>query len=174
MTGSELIAAYSDYQVQSETALDTLLTKVRAYAMAITGDDDTAQEVTTRVWRSLHRFDPEKGSFAGYVRTITQNTTRRYRPMAERLTTSVEDEFLTSLQYEPDADAIRSTRLRDLLLHPDLDDDLVRLLSTALSANTDLYSSGAILGLTKNQVTHRIRRLRSFAEEKFASKSIAS
>jgi DNA-directed RNA polymerase specialized sigma24 family protein len=169
MTGSELIAAYSEYQTQSDNALDTLLYKVRAYAMSITGDDDTSQEVVTRVWRSLPRYSPEKGNFAGWVRTISQNCARRYRAVTHQRTTAVSDEFLADLLHEQSKEngaAIRSTRLRDLLLDPDLDDDLVQLLSTAMSASTDLYAAGAILQLSQNQVTHKIRRLRKFVAEK--------
>ena len=59
------------------------------YAVRVLGDralaEDAVQEALTRLWREAHRFDPGRGSFAGWWRRILTNCAidgrRRLRPV---------------------------------------------------------------------------------------------
>jgi RNA polymerase sigma-70 factor, ECF subfamily len=48
--------------------------------------EDAVQEAVTRLWREAHRFDPTRGSFAGWWRRMLMNCAldcrRRLRPVA--------------------------------------------------------------------------------------------
>lgn len=167
MTGSELIRVYADYQAQNDAALDELLRAVRAYAMAVSGDEDVAQEACTLVWRKLHQFDGSRGTFASWVRTITDNCRRmRSRNKAERSMVSVTEDFLADLDHRYSDPMTRTPELlRDLLLHgPEQTRELVSL----ACSTGDLYEAGALLGLTPNQVAHKRRVLRNFVAGKSA------
>lgn len=170
MSGAELIAIHAAYREQSESALDSLLTGVRKYAMAITGDEDLAQEAATLIWRKLHQFNPERGTFASWVRTIVSNCRRmRARNKADRNTISVTEDFLSDLDHRLADQTVRTPELlRELLLHGP--PQARELLSTALASRTgDLYQAGKLLGLTTNQVAHKRRLLKKYVQEKFAS-----
>lgn len=164
MTGPELIAAFSEYQTQSETALDALLRAVRAYAMSITANEDLSQEVCTLVWRKLHQFKPERGTFASWVRTIVDNCRKmRTRNQSSQRMVPVTDDFLSDLDRQAH-DWQRPTPevLQQLLLHgPEQTRELV---SVALTTG-DLYSAGKLLGLTSNQVLHKRRLMQKFVRE---------
>lgn len=41
--------------------------------------DDACQEALVRMLRHLHRYDPDRGSFVGWMRTITRNAARDQR-----------------------------------------------------------------------------------------------
>jgi len=165
MTGSDLIDIYRTYEAQSDEALDTLLRAVRAYAMAITGDEDLSQEVSLLVWRKLHLYNPEKGSFAGWTRTIITNCRRmQNRNQMASLTVPVTDDHLVDLAHRSgNGQKPTNPVLRDLLLHGPK--QTRELLSLACSTG-DITQAGKLLGLTANQIRHQRRILKKYVAQK--------
>ena len=82
-------AADGDRRAFSELAR-LLARPALALAVRVLGDralaEDAVQEALARLWREAHRFDPARGSFAGWWRRILMNCARdgrrRLRPAA--------------------------------------------------------------------------------------------
>jgi DNA-directed RNA polymerase specialized sigma24 family protein len=85
MTGAQLISVWDKHK----SSEDLLIEAVRQYPLGLTKDEDVAQETSIRVWRNLHRYDPSKGNFAGWVRTISLRERDRYKRMVDRNTDAV-------------------------------------------------------------------------------------
>jgi len=153
VTGSRLIDAYADH-VAGALPLDDLLAAVRRYALAVTSDEDVAQATAMHVWLHLADYDPARGSFPGWVRVIAQTIQERHRDTDH---IPVADDFLDDLASQNEPEPPMPDRLRDLLLHgPDRE-----LIDTALTNGVGLFDAGRLLGLTANQVRHKIVRIKN-------------
>lgn len=163
MTGAELITAYSDYQIQSdEGTLTHLLATTRAYALSLTRDEDVAQSVMLNVWQSLGTYDSAKGNFAGWVRTITQNERNRYKRLTEVNTMQVDPAMVEVLSE--DAQDEWEHKMSDLLRPVLMSGPEPELIDLAING-VAIWEAGRLLGLSENQIRHKIRKLKKFVQE---------
>jgi RNA polymerase sigma factor (sigma-70 family) len=134
--------------------------------------DDLAQDALLRAVRSLHSFDPSRGSLEAWLWRIVANAAKdsaRRRQRALDLITSLS--FASSRETESVEDAVLE-RLRDADLH-----DRLRLLTqrdrTLLAlrygVGLDTNEVGAAVGLNADSagkaIRRALRRLRALVEE---------
>lgn len=90
-TEAQLLARAGQGDARAFTELARLLARpALALAVRVLGDralaEDAVQEAFTRLWREAHRFDPSRGSFAGWWRRLLMNCAldgrRRLKPVA--------------------------------------------------------------------------------------------
>jgi RNA polymerase sigma-70 factor (ECF subfamily) len=134
--------------------------------------DDLAQDALLRAVRSLHSFDPARGSLESWLWRIVANAAKdsaRRRRRALEVITSIS--FATAPEAESVEDAVLE-RLRDADLHDRL--RLMRhrdrtLLALRYGVGLDTDEVGAAVGLNSDSagkaIRRALRRLRALLEE---------
>jgi RNA polymerase sigma factor (sigma-70 family) len=159
LTGSELIEAYGAYanHEPGDNGLDSLIAAVRSYALSLTRSEDTAQETALRVWQNLGSYDPSKGNFAGWVRTIAQHIRDRRRRKMVSATVAFDEDFVTDLaEASAPEDRLMSSRMRDILAS-EVEPEFVSLIATGLTPK----EAGEALGLSYTQMRYKLTCLKN-------------
>jgi RNA polymerase sigma factor (sigma-70 family) len=161
VTGADLILRHNEYVASGSTALDPLLDAVRRYAAAIVRDEDLVQTIVVKVWQNLDRFKPQKGSFAGWVRTIASRAqTDAHRANGRAYATDPDAIAAMAEKHRRDEPepAPMDDRIAALLRGPD--QEMLKL----MLAGCDTREAGRRMGLTANQADYRWALLKERAQ----------
>ena len=158
MSAATMQAAYTTYVGSGD--IEPLLEEVRKLALMLSkGNEDVAQRSMIKAWRSIDKFDVDKGTFYNWVYSIVKNSAITDRtPIAGHPKTeeSIDDHLDLSAQPGKAIDP----RLVDIL--PLLHGKDADLLRHALGNRCGLFTSSTDLG--KNQryaaaATNRIKKV---------------